>query len=206
MSPQGIPSKAATGTLGSTGAFYTATSVGEPVHTHKGLRCSLPKKPPVLPVWQHRGPDLSPLLEPRHQHGGDTRRRQELAGTAMPTCQRLLPPHVPDGDLLPCAAGQDAIRCGVELQHVHRPPPRAPGSAPHHRACPGRSRAGATPSPAAPGRGGSVPRQASRTRLDAGSARPGLAAFPGFGPCGHQATPHRSSVGSELRATQMGEG
>lgn len=40
----------------------------------------------------------------------------------MPTCQRLLLSHVPDGDSFPRAAGQDAVCCGVELQYVHRTP------------------------------------------------------------------------------------
>lgn len=46
---------------------------------------------------------------------------------AVFTCQRLLLPHVPDGDSLPRTAGQDAIRRGVELQHVHRSPPGSQG-------------------------------------------------------------------------------
>jgi len=45
----------------------------------------------------------------------------------MPTCQRLLLPHVPDGDSLPRAAGQDAVCGGVELQHIHRVPPGPQG-------------------------------------------------------------------------------
>lgn len=131
-------------TLGSTRAFHSTASerrgaqaqgaVGPCPRSHLSCLFSDTEVRPraqALARCRHKGQAHGVGTRGGHTgqaHGAGTRGRHvSWAVTALPTCQGLLLPQVPDCDSLPCTAGQDSVCRGVELQRVHRGPPGPQG-------------------------------------------------------------------------------